>query len=151
MKKNEEGLKKRLRGVKEQKYELLEEKRVRDLNNWGLQPVEYKILIEPDEVEEFAGRGNIIVKPDHARDKEQVQKIKGTLIAVGGNAFSDWSEPIPKVGDVVYFAKYAGIRLQRDDGQDEEGRYKYKHACLCNDKDIAAIITSESGRQNLVG
>lgn len=102
-------------------------------NRWGIWPTEYKVLIEPEETDELAGRHKIIFKPDTARDREAMAKVKGTLIAVGGNAFEDWQDPVPKVGDRVYFAKYAGIRLQH-----QEDRTKW--ATLCNDKDIAAIV-----------
>jgi len=111
-------------------------------NDWGIYPVEYKVLIEPDEAEEVMGRDKLLVVPDHARDKMQVAKVKGTLVAVGGCAFRDpdWGEPKPKIGDKVYFAKYAGIRLKKESGKDEEGRYRWRHAVLCNDKDIAAVL-----------
>lgn len=105
------------------------------MNEWGLQPVEYKVLIEPDQVEEVAGRAKLIIVPDTVRDKFQIAKVKGTLLAIGGNAFEDWKEPKPKVGDKVYFAKYAGMMLKR---YDPEG--KIHNAVLCNDKDIAAIL-----------
>lgn len=112
-------------------------------NDWGIYPTEYKILIEPDDVGETMGHDNIIFCTEDAKDKFQVMKVKGTLIAAGGNAFEDWKEPIPKIGDKVYFAKYAGIRLRKECGKDKEGRYIFKHAVLCNDKDIAAILDPE--------
>jgi len=116
------------------------------MNQWGINPVEYKVLIEPDEEDEFAGREKFIIKPDDVRDKHQVQKVQGTLIAHGGLAFTNptWGDPTPKDGDRVYFAKFAGIKLERFVGKDDKGRYLYKHACLCNDRDIAAILHEES-------
>lgn len=111
-------------------------------NVWGIWPTEFKVLIEPDEADELAGRAKVLFKPDTVRDREAMAKIKGTLIAIGGTSFTDpeWGEPTPKVGDRVYFAKYAGIRLQRVAGENEHGRAIIKEAVLCNDKDIAAVI-----------
>ena len=100
-------------------------------NKFGLQPVEFKVLIEPDEVDEVAGRDKIIIMPDIVRDQRQMTKVQGTLLAVGGNAFEEWLPPIPQVGDKVYFAKYAGLRIKNNDGE---------IAVLCNDKDIAGIL-----------
>ena len=123
------------------------------MNDWGIYPTEYKVLIEPDEASDVVGRDKVIAVPDTARDKMQVQKVKGTLIAVGGIAFKDppWGDPTPKVGDKVYFAKYAGIRLQKEAGRDNEGRYQYRHAVLCNDKDIAAVLDPEIATETLDG
>jgi len=102
-------------------------------NSWGIYPTEYKVLIEPDEMAEVAGREKILFIPDNVRDKLSIAKVKGVLIAIGGNSFDDWKEPIPKVGDKVYFAKYAGIRLVKEAD-------RTKVAVLCNDKDICAIL-----------
>jgi len=103
-------------------------------NKWGVHPTEYKVLIEPDEEDEVAGRAKLIIVPDSVRDKMQIAKVKGTLVAAGGNAFEDWKDPIPKVGDKVYFAKYAGIQLKRYVGN------KHVLGILCNDKDICAVL-----------
>jgi co-chaperonin GroES (HSP10) len=54
---------------------------------------------------------------------------------MGGNAFEDWQEPIPKVGDMIWYAKYAGYVVKGDDG------VEYR---LANDKDIAAIVQGDS-------
>lgn len=98
-------------------------------NTSGLQPVEYKILIEPEEVEQKSAGG--IVLAIATTEKEKMAQVRGKLIAAGGNAFEDWAEPIPKVGDTVYYAKYAGIVVKDKSG---------KELRLANDKDITAII-----------
>ena len=41
------------------------------------------------------------------------------------------SEPLPKVGDKVFFAKYAGLMITADD----ETEFR-----LMSDKDIAAVL-----------
>ena len=106
------------------------------MNDSGLQPVEYKILIKPEKVEETdpvlkraAAAG--LVLAHEASERERMAQIKGVLVAAGGNAFQDWQEPRPKVGDVVYYAKYAGINVPGADG------FEYR---LANDKDVSAIV-----------
>jgi co-chaperonin GroES (HSP10) len=102
-------------------------------NTSGLQPVEYKILIDPEEVDQVSA-GGIIMAPS-TTDKEKQAQVRGRLIAVGGNAFSDWMEPIPKIGDHVWYAKYAGLVVKGNDGKE------YR---LANDKDCAAIVVKEA-------
>ncbi len=100
------------------------------VNESKISPVEYKILILPDTVEEMMASGLWV--PETAREKEQLGQVVGTLVAVGGNTFSDWGDGRkPKVGDRVYFAKYAGYVIKGKD------RREYR---IANDKDIAAII-----------
>lgn len=98
-------------------------------NKSGLSPVEYKILIDPEEVEKKTESGILLV--DKITDREKMAQVKGKLIAVGGNAFEDWNDPVPKVGDSVYYAKYAGLIVKGKD--DKEYR-------LANDKDITAVV-----------
>ena len=107
------------------------------VNTSGLQPVEYKILILPEQAEETderlkSARAAGIVLVDKTTEREKMAQVKGRLIAVGGNAFEDWAGQVPQPGDVVWYAKYAGFHLKGDDGQE------YR---LCNDKDVAAIVT----------
>ena len=98
------------------------------MNRSGISPVEFKVLLEPEIVEEKTA-GGIILAPV-TKDKEQMAQIKGVLVAIGGNAMEDWKNP-PNVGDKVYFGKYAGYIIKGNDGKE------YR---LCNDKDICAII-----------
>jgi len=95
----------------------------------GLNPVEYKILVKLDKVEDQTSGGIYI--PMTLRDKQQMMQVEATLVAYGGNAFEDWQGVIPDVGDRVYVAKAAGYAVVGMDGE------KYQ---LMNDKDIAAVI-----------
>jgi len=99
------------------------------INTSGLSPVEYKILIEPEEVEQKSAGG--IVLAIATTEKEKMAQVRGRLIAVGGNAFEDWKEPIPRVGDHIMYAKFAGLVVK-----DKAGR----ELRLANDKDITAIV-----------
>ena len=94
-----------------------------------IQPVEYKVLIELEALKEKTSGG--IILPDDRKDRDQMAQTMATLKAVGGNAFSDWKGPIPKVGDRVLVDKYAGVRPDRDENNPLR---------LCMDKDICAIL-----------
>lgn len=95
-----------------------------------IEPVEYKVLIELEKLEEKTIGGIII--PDARLERDQMAQTRATLIAVGGNAFSDWIGTIPKVGDKVLVDKYAGTRPDKDESNPLR---------LCMDKDICAILT----------
>ena len=99
------------------------------MNTSGLQPVEFKILIEPEDVEQKSAGGIVLL--DKITDREKMAQVRGKLVAIGGNAFEDWNGTVPKVGDTIYYAKYAGIAVKGKDEQD------YR---LANDKDVTAII-----------
>lgn len=104
-----------------------------EINKSGLLPIEFKVLIELDEIGKMTKSGKLFV-PDTVREIEQMKQVKATLIAAGGNAFEDMLAPIPKVGDRVYVARAAGYNVTGKDGK------QYR---LMNDKDIAAIIIEE--------
>jgi co-chaperonin GroES (HSP10) len=100
------------------------------------QPVEYKVLVKPDLVEEtddaikrFKVLGMELPEAEKQRDK--MKQITGTLLAAGGRAFEDFGDPSPAIGDKVYFAKYAGMILESDD------KIEYR---LMSDKDITAVL-----------
>ena len=95
----------------------------------GIIPVEYKVLIEPEQINEQTSGGLYI--PQQTKEKDEMAQVKGVVVAIGGNAFEDWQYPRPEVGNTVYFAKYAGYVV--------EGKNKRKYR-ICNDKDIVAII-----------
>lgn len=99
------------------------------MNKSGIQPVEFKVLVKQDEVEKQTDGGIII--PTQASERQQWAETKATLIAVGGNAFSDWEDPKPKAGDRVIVRQYAGYNVTGDDEQSYQ---------VCNDKDISALL-----------
>lgn len=108
---------------------------VRSLNPSGIRPTEFKVLIEPDAVEEKIGS---IIVPDIVKDKEKYATTDGTIIAISHLAFSyataeEWGDEKPKAGDRVAYAKYAGARRKGKDGKDY---------LLVNDKDVVAVIES---------
>jgi co-chaperonin GroES (HSP10) len=101
-----------------------------------LMPIEYKVIVLPDLIEETdeavkSAKALGIVMLDKDTDREKLKQVSGTLVSVGGNAFQDMSGLVPKVGDKVYYAKYAGLILKSDDGTD------YR---MMNDKDLTAVL-----------
>jgi chaperonin GroES len=97
-----------------------------------IKPVEFKVLIKPDEVEGQTSGG--LYLPDSARDKQQFAVDRGEVIAVGEGFFQELHGPIPQIGDRVIFNRYAGSLITI---VDEGNRQDYR---LINDKDICAIL-----------
>jgi chaperonin GroES len=110
-------------------FKKAEQAAIKDFNQSGIQPVEYKVLVRPEVVEERSSGG--IILPETTREQQNLAQVKATLIAVGGNAFEDFLPPKPVIGQIIFVAKYAGVRVQGEDG------VQYQ---IVADKDIAAII-----------
>lgn len=90
-----------------------------------IQPVEFKVLVKPLPVEEISAGGIVL----NVSKREQMAQVQAELIAIGGNAFEDWGDPKPVLGDVIYMAKYAGYVV----GDNDDLR-------IINDKDICAVV-----------
>lgn len=103
-----------------------------ELNQSGILPVEYKVLISRPEVQGKTEGGVFI--PEAVVEKEKMRRVVGVLVARGGNAFEDWKPPIPKVRQRVRVAKYVGEFFEGMDGQPYQ---------LCSDKDISSIVSEE--------
>lgn len=101
-------------------------------NPSGIRPMEFKCLIKQEKVQEKIGS---IYIPDEAKDRNQYAETKARLVDVSPFAF-DYAEygdgkAAPKPGDLVLMAKYAGVLVKGNDGDDY---------ILVNDKDIIAVI-----------
>ena len=110
-------------------------------NPSGIRPVEYKCLIKPYAIEETdaaikSAKEAGIIFDDTSSNREQMAQCVALLVAVGGNAFEDWKGEIPKNGDRVTIAKYAGVSVLGCDGRG------YR---LVSDKDIAGILFQPEG------
>jgi co-chaperonin GroES (HSP10) len=101
------------------------------VNTSGIIPVDLRILVKPDPVEEKIGS---IYVPDQAKDKAKYAATKATVVAVGCNAYEKWGEHArkPKPGDRVIFAQYTGAREKGADGADY---------IVMNDEDLLAVIS----------
>ena len=99
-------------------------------NPSGYRPVEYKVVILNEFVEETFD-GGIIEKTPREVEKDRMQQTEGYIAAISEMAFTDgeggrWRCEIPALGDKVLFSKYAGQLY---------GPYR-----IVNDKDIVAIV-----------
>jgi co-chaperonin GroES (HSP10) len=105
------------------------------MNKSGIHPVEYKVLILPVKVEEKTSGG--IILTDESKNREKHSIVKGLLVAVGANAFTDpdWGYR-PKPGQMVMFDRHAGDFVIGDDGEE------YR---LSNDKEIKAVLGDYNG------
>lgn len=103
-------------------------------SNW--KPLEYRILILPDLVEEKTAGG--IILPETVKDDLQNAKIIATIVDFGAKAFDDgtWKD-IPKIGDKVIIPAYCGYKLNSD--QSGDGR-EYR---VILDRDILLIKKRE--------
>lgn len=105
------------------------------MNQTGILPTEFKVLIAPKSAEEVT-KGGIII-PDMTKDAEKYATVEGTIIDVSHLAFTyatkaEWDGHKPKPGQRVIYAKYAGVRVKSPkDGQEY---------LLLNDKDVVATI-----------
>lgn len=105
-------------------------------NTTGLLPVEYRVLIKPEPIEETdpllkAAKAAGIEIPGDRTEREQMAQQRGVVIDFGGNAFDDWKGAKPEPGQKVMFGKYSGYNIPGKDGE------LYR---VCNDKDISIIV-----------
>ena len=90
------------------------------MNNSGITPCEYKVLVRPKKVEEKTQGG--VLLPDDTQEREQFGQIEGELVAVSPGAFTFNyegcpDEAKPKVGQTVLFSRYNGNELKGRDGE----------------------------------
>lgn len=111
------------------------------LNNTGIEPTEYNVLIHLEKTPEKIGS---IVLATETQDRKQGLQTRGRLIAASPLAFSydEWRDVTddqrPKVGDQVIIAKGAGVFID-DVGDGEFYR-------LIKDKDVCAIVRASQAK-----
>lgn len=113
------------------------------MNESGIKPIEYKVLVLPERVATESDGG--IVYTQETVDAEELAQTEGILVDKSNLAFSNgknsdgsvdrWACDIPTVGQRVKFSKYSGLMVDGVDGN----RYR-----IINDKDVMAIL----GEQN---
>jgi len=99
----------------------------------GVQPSGYRILIEPDEVEETINDGAIVI-PDEFRSQYQQAQATGIVRACGEEAWADKAGVWAQVNNRVVFDKYKGLLVNGTDGTE------YR---LINDTDVMAVIDKD--------
>lgn len=103
-------------------------------NPSGIIPMDLRVLVKPDTVEERS-KGGIII-PEAAQEKEKYAQCKATVIAVGENAFEEAASRSPsfvkpRAGTRILIAKYGGVLLKGKDGEE------YR---IMNDEDVIARL-----------
>ena len=118
----------------------------------GIYPSGNRVVVKPDEVEKVSEGG--IVIPESETDKYQMAQSTGILVAVGPDAFKEYtsvteryidgkwvpfertvtgfSEAFGQIGDRVAFAKWGGLKVIGADGDE------YR---ILNDMDITAQVS----------
>lgn len=99
----------------------------------SITPKGNRVIIEQVKLEETTDSGIILKRENEAA--EQAGIIKGTVVALGESCWDSWPEPWAKVGDEVYFAKFAGKQIP--DPVNEE------MYLIMMDEDIIATIDKE--------
>lgn len=73
-------------------------------------PMEYNVIVRPMETETKTKGG--VILPDTSKEQNDWAQTEGILVAVSDMAFKNPDRPegarVPKVGDKVTFARYAG-------------------------------------------
>ena len=103
-------------------------------NTSGLVPVDLRVLVKPDPVEEVTKGGVILA--DVTKDRSKYAATKATFIEAGPNAFKEWGPGArrPEPGDRVRYAQYTGAEEKGADGE----RY-----VVMTDADLLAIEASQ--------
>ena len=103
------------------------------MNDSGILPMEYKVLVKPKRVEEKTAGGLYI--PDTKREKDEFGQTEGVMVAASPLAFSfaEWPGDArkPEVGDRVFFSRYQATEVA---GKDNETYW------LMQDQSIAGVF-----------
>lgn len=97
-------------------------------------PFLHRVLVRPKQIEKKTASG--IILTDTTTRKEAAATEEGTILAIGDTFGKDFgAQTLPKVGDKIYFAKYAGKFIKDENEED---------LVLLNDEDIIAIIKEDA-------
>lgn len=106
------------------------------MNSSGIRPLEYHVLVRPQEVEEKTAGG--VFLPSNTRDKEQHGQMEGVVVAMSPLAFNYDEYPdksyLPGIGSRVVFPRYQATEITGRDGA------KY---WLMKDKSIAGVMDDD--------
>ncbi len=104
-------------------------------NDSGILPLEYFVVIKPDQVDNKT-KGGIYI-PDETLDRNKQAQMTGIMIAEGPLAFQyEIDNPFtPEIGDRVAFGRYSGHTLKGRDG------VEYR---ILKDGDLTAIVEHEN-------
>ena len=99
----------------------------------ALEAIAFRIIVKPDEVEKQTKSG-IVLAVDESQEKGAV--TRGTIVSIGEDAWAAYKTTSKfaglKVGDEVFYARYAGKRIKETDDGEE--------FLVLNDEDIVCKV-----------
>lgn len=101
------------------------------MNESGIHPKGYTLLIKLDKVDE--GTGLIAFSPDKIKS-DQLSQTKATIIEIGSECWNKEGEARAKVGDRIIFRLYAGEMKKGKDGE------QYR---IINDDNVYAVLDED--------
>src|SRR5208337_1576110 len=104
-----------------------------EINHSGLKPSGRAVLVKPYRPEITKG---VIIIPDTVKEGHQMREVRGTVIAVGPEAWKDEACPRAEPGDKVLVSQWVGVILQ---GTADGEFYR-----MVNAEDIYCRITEET-------
>lgn len=116
------------------------------VNNSGIIPMQFKLVVEVSTVEKITSGG--IIVPDNSADRRQFDITRGKIVAVGPAAFTDNDQypegtRVPQVGDVIWFDKHAGTQMKSK--RDQTILFR-----VIEDTDITGIVFEPEAMKELV-
>lgn len=104
---------------------------IEPINESGILPLEYFVVIKPDEVEKQTKGG--VYLPDQTLERNNQAQMTGILVGIGPLAFMYEVDNarIPQMGERVAFGRYSGHTLKGRDG------IEYR---VLKDGDLTAIV-----------
>lgn len=103
--------------------------------DYWLEPTEYNVIVAPAEAPVTVGKMGLIIAADDTRENADLAIQIGRLVAASPVAFNyeRWPKGTkpPQVGQVVWYARYAGTQYEGPDGR------TYR---MIKDKDIGAVV-----------
>lgn len=103
----------------------------------ALKAISYKVIVKPDKFEKVTESGIVLAVDER---QENGANVRGTVVDIGEDAFAAYKPKTEyaglKVGDVVYYAKYAGKRIKETDDGEE--------FLVLLDDDIVCKVTKET-------
>lgn len=103
------------------------------LNESGINPVGWRILVLPRDIEEKSA-GGIIINTERTKERDQLANTTGIVVAMGKECYRDTTTFWCQVGDKISFAKYAGLIYRGKDGKD------YR---MINDEDVTGTLEAD--------
>lgn len=113
-------------------------KKITPIKKLSIKPAGHYILIKPDAMEKVS-QGGILLNDDMV-NRENTAKVRGTLVAVGKNAWKayDDGEAWAEVGDKVYFKRHVSDKVE--DMTDLDDRGDPQTYFLMSDENLLAVI-----------